>query len=135
MAERQALLLDGESAERAVIACFLESAGFKTTAFDSIEGAREWVARQSAPPRLAVVSLQLPGAGGVDFASWFLGLNPALRMLFTSGRGAEDIRGADLPAGSFEVLNKPFLADDLQGAVASLMLRPTRQDRDRANPR
>jgi CheY-like chemotaxis protein len=68
---------------------------------------------------LMVTDVGLPGMNGAELAARVRTERPLLKVLFTTGYGAEDGVPTDLPT-----LRKPYAADALAATVRSLLAAP-----------
>jgi DNA-binding response OmpR family regulator len=113
------LVVDDDDDLRQAMAFCLRRAGFAVTAVAS--GAEAVEVARAVRPRVAVVDLLLPDAGGPGVAEVLhevRGLH-ALPVLFTTALAAQPVLAA-LPGA--EVLFKPFTRDELVGRVTALAL-------------
>lgn len=70
-----------------------------------------------------VVDLQLPGANGLDLQAILAARDPALPVVFLSGRGDVGTSVSAMKGGAIDFLTKPVAAADLLSAVAEALVR------------
>jgi len=78
------------------------------------------LAEQTEPLDLLVTDLVMPGMSGRELAETLRGLQPGLRVLFTSGYSTDQVlrQGAAL-TGMF--IEKPFAPEELEQAVRQVL--------------
>jgi len=121
MSSPRILVVDDEPAILMIIGELLRRKGLETTRVATGEEAWTRVTQAAQPFDLAVVDVNLPGMGGLEFARRLAGASPRTKVLLTSGNGTEAAEGQGLRPGTFDALGKPFLPDDLLAKVAGLL--------------
>jgi PAS domain S-box-containing protein len=114
------LLVEDESAVRAIAARCLERAGFRV--FQASGGAAALkLADQHGEPDLVLTDLMMPGIGGAELARGLRKRWPALPILFMSGYAVEDLLRQGLLDADGAVLQKPFTPASLVRTVAAAL--------------
>lgn len=104
------LVIDDEELVRAVAEAALRRAGYAVeTAADGPAGL---AAYRREPADVVLLDLSLPGPPGGSVLGGLLALDPAARVLVTTGW-----RPDELPEGAAGLLTKPFTPDRLLAAV------------------
>lgn len=120
------LVVDDEAKILQVVAVSLEHAGYRVETFNNCESALQaYFAQPNDPYRLVLTDVVMPGMGGVDLVRKLLQRDPAVRVLFMSGRVSLDFTQPDFANRAFELLAKPFVPDQLTQAVRRTLDRPT----------
>jgi two-component system cell cycle sensor histidine kinase/response regulator CckA len=101
------LVVDDESAVRAITSRSLERAGFSVLQALNGADALELV-DQLGPPDLVLTDLMMPGVGGAQLARILKERWPELPILFMSGYSADELRGQDAIGSVGELIQKPF---------------------------
>ena len=116
------LLVDDEPMIRDLGRAVLSRAGFRVlTAEDGVE-AVEVFARQYADIDLVILDVTMPRMSGRDAFRHMTEINPAARILFSTGYSAEDLPEVEISAG---LLSKPYRPQELVAAVrAALAITP-----------
>jgi CheY-like chemotaxis protein len=80
----RALVIDGDEAFRAYMACVLRDAGFETmAAHDGFAGCE--LVLESGPPDIVVIDESMPGMTGHDFSRWLRQRHPRVKVLYLAG--------------------------------------------------
>ncbi|HEX4608786.1 MAG TPA: PAS domain S-box protein, partial [Urbifossiella sp.] len=112
------LLVDDEAMIRDLGRAVLERAGYRVlTADDGVDGVETFAARR-ADIALVVLDVTMPRMSGRDAFRHILHLDPAARVLFSTGYSADDIASLD---GAVGLLNKPYRPGDLLAAVRAAL--------------
>ncbi len=112
------LLVDDEPMIRDLGRAVLSRAGFRVvTAEDGME-AVEVFGREMAEIDLVVLDVTMPRMSGRDAFRQMVELNPAARILFSTGYTAEDLVEVE---GSVGLLSKPYRPQDLVAAVRTAL--------------
>jgi len=115
---RTVLLVDDESMVRDLGRAILTRAGYRVlTAEDGVE-AVETFERQRAEIDLVVLDVTMPRMSGRDALRHILDIDPAARVLFSTGFSAEDLASVD---GAIGLLSKPYRPQDLVTAVRAAL--------------
>jgi CheY-like chemotaxis protein len=116
------LVVDDESAVRAIASRTLERGGFRVLEAASGPDALELLTREG-PPDLVLTDLSMPGFGGVELARRLRERWPALGILFMSGFSVEELVRRWGMVADVELVLKPFtpvgLLDRVEQALAS----------------
>ncbi len=112
------LLVDDEPMIRELGRAVLEQAGYPVVTAE--DGAAGVVAFATHRHRIGVVVLDvtMPRMSGHDAFQHIRALDPAARVLFSTGYSAEDITEID---GAVGLLNKPYRPADLLAAVRAAL--------------
>jgi signal transduction histidine kinase len=108
------LLVEDNDRLRRVLELALAEIGFEVTAAASGDAARELLTRGPYPTLLFSDIRMAGNLNGVQLAAWASQRCPELRVLLQTGYAEED-------AGRFDVLRKPFTAEELVDAIARVM--------------
>jgi two-component system, cell cycle sensor histidine kinase and response regulator CckA len=116
--QRTVLLVDDESMVRDLGRAILTRAGYRVlTAEDGAE-AVETFARQRTEIDIVVLDVTMPRMSGRDALRHILDIDPAARVLFSTGYSAEDLASVD---GAIGLLSKPYRPQDLVTAVRAAL--------------
>ena len=117
------LLADDEVALRHLVVTVLESHGYAVVCAEDSRRALEVFA--TAPERIALVILDkvMPGPGVEATLSRLRSLDPAVRVLLTSGYTEPEL-GPEIRQSVCGFLAKPFRGSELLRAVAVALARP-----------
>ena len=124
------LLVEDDADVRSLARCVLEEAGYRVLEADdgphAITAWREYAGRID----LLLTDMVMPGGlSGSDVAARFRADRPGCKVLFSSGYNVE-LFGSDLSLREdFNYLGKPYLADQLLGAVARTLAGTATTDR------
>jgi FixJ family two-component response regulator len=122
-------VVDDDPSVRSGIAALLRSAGFTSRSFAS---ARDFL--DTPPPDVAaclVLDVGLPGGtDGLELQGELTSRQPALPIIFITGRGDIPMSVRAIKAGAVEFLPKPFRDQDLLGAVRQALDGAHRARRD-----
>ena len=116
------LVVDDESAVRAIAARSLEHGGFRVLQAPDGADALE-LADRHGPPQLVLTDLMMPGIGGAELARRLRERWPALPILFMSGYSAEELRQQRAIGSEGELIQKPFTPGGLVESVAAALSR------------
>jgi signal transduction histidine kinase/CheY-like chemotaxis protein len=130
------LVVDDEREVLQLVSTSLERAGYRVEAVHSGEAALQaYFAQPSDPFRLVLTDVLMPGVGGVELVRRLLRRDPNVRVLFMSGHVSSDFTQSDFANHAFDLVAKPFRADQLSRAVrATLDRQPGRLTRTAAEP-
>lgn len=101
------LVVDDNEAVRDAVAAFAESLGYRVLA-GSPEHALELAQRHSDEIQLLITDVVMPGTSGMRLAQQVKGINPRIKVLFTSGHMNPDLGGPDVLGFEVHLLPKPF---------------------------
>lgn len=107
-AARGVLIVEDEPELRNLFAILLEMEGFRVfQANDGIEGF-DLLQKHAAEIGLLVTDLNMPRVAGVDLIARARALNPAIKIVGTSGMSGEAVHAMVIKAGADDFLPKPF---------------------------
>lgn len=114
------LLVEDESAVRAIAARSLAAGGFRVLEASDGASALEVVDRHG-PPDLVLTDLIMPGMSGAELARGLRDRWPALPVLYMSGHSPEDLRQQKALGLEGVTIPKPFTPDGLVRSVAEVL--------------
>lgn len=111
------LVVDDDEDVRKTVAAALEGAGYEVLAAESAERGLELAERSGTPVDIALLDIMLPDSWGAQLVPGLKLVNPAVRVIYTSGYTRSDpvLRAAiddDTP-----FLSKPFEIEEMLGIV------------------
>jgi signal transduction histidine kinase/CheY-like chemotaxis protein len=117
------LLVEDNESVRRVTLRILESAGYAVLEAAGPLAALQLLERHEGEVDLLLTDVVMPDMDGRDLAQRVAASHPGIRVLLFSGYTPEEIanRGS---RPSFELVQKPFTADELLGRIAALLSRP-----------
>lgn len=115
------VLIDDEPGVLASSRTILTRAGLEVLAFPSGDLALAALRERQRDVRLVVTDLTMPGMTGREVVREVHALLPALPVLIMSGWSGEEASDSIATEGPIGFLQKPFLRDQLLGAVAQLL--------------
>jgi signal transduction histidine kinase/ActR/RegA family two-component response regulator len=119
------LVVDDEPEVLRFVASSLQRAGYRVESASSGESALDRIVAQGSDPfRLVLTDVVMPGIGGVGLVNRILKRDPTARVLFMSGQVSPEFTQQDFASHRFELLIKPFRADQLLRAVRAALDRP-----------
>jgi DNA-binding response OmpR family regulator len=119
------LLVDDEASQREKMRRILRSAGYKVVVCVDYGAALSSFQQYTGVIDMLVTDLSLPGKNGYELAQTLRGLQPRLRVLFTSAHaGAELGRFYGMSATDDRFLAKPYKPAELAERVRYLLNRP-----------
>ena len=93
----------------------VESAGFASFVFPSAE---EFLrSGKLSQVSCLITDIRMPGMDGIELQLRIRLDRPELPLIFISGHFDDDIRQKALAGGAFALIDKPFDADELLGAI------------------
>jgi len=116
------LVVDDESAMRAVTTRSLEREGYRVLEAHDGDSALAVVARHG-PPALVLTDLMMPGLGGEALVRALHARWPALPIILMSGYSAAELQRQGAMATGAELLQKPFSLGELTGRVTAALTR------------
>ena len=120
-AGRAVLLVDDEPMIRELGRAVLEQAGYPVLTADDGEAGVAAFAADRDRIGVVVLDVTMPRMSGRDAFLHIRALDPAARVLFSTGYAAEDVTSLDGPVG---VLHKPYRPADLLAAVRAALGSP-----------
>jgi PAS domain S-box-containing protein len=115
------LLVEDEAALRELARRALESAGYTVLSCPDGQAALEASRHYSGPIDLVVTDLVMPLMNGRHLAAELRGQRPGLPVLFMSGYSESTLANLSGPLPGEELLDKPFLPDDLTKKVREML--------------
>jgi signal transduction histidine kinase/ActR/RegA family two-component response regulator len=123
--EGRVLLVDDEAPLRHVARCILTQCGYEVMEVDNGEDAitmYRQALREGAAPDVVLMDLTLRGGlSGTETARELLVLDPAAKLVVTSGSVTEDIQKVFLDEGFVGILPKPYEAGALTETVRAVI--------------
>jgi len=117
----EVLIVDDEPSVRAVTRALLHRRGFAVT--DTVSGT-EAIGMVRAQPdrfRLVLLDLTMPGMSGEETFRELRRLAPGLKVILMSGYNEQEVTRLFVGRGLAAFLQKPFRAEDLDGAVQRVL--------------
>jgi FixJ family two-component response regulator len=116
-------VIDDDPSVRAAIQGLLESASLRSESFGTAE---EFLRSQRRDgPSCLVLDISLPGVNGLDFQRELADAGFQIPIIFITGHGDIPMTVRAMKSGAVEFLTKPFVIEDLLGAIHQAL------DRDR----
>jgi two-component system cell cycle sensor histidine kinase/response regulator CckA len=120
------LVVEDETLVRQMVVEILKSYGYRIVSASSGEEATELFKGMKDRVDLVFLDLVMPGMGGEETFHAMRGLNPAVKVLLTSGFVREELSERLIAAGALGILYKPSRSNDLLAAIRdALDGRPT----------
>ena len=108
-------VVDDDAGVRASIEGLLKSAGMHSECFSTAE---EFLRRKRPDaPSCLVLDVSLPGVSGLDFQHELAEAGIQIPIIFVTGHGDIPMSVKAMKSGAVEFLTKPFLDEDLLGAI------------------
>ena len=115
MAKSIVVGVDDDPRVRQSIESLVESAGYAPLVFSSAE---EFLRSGTLAGAACVIAdVRMPGIDGIELQRRIRVERPQLPIIFISAHYEDDVRQRAIGGGAMDVLNKPFDADDLLGAI------------------
>jgi DNA-binding response OmpR family regulator len=114
------LLVDDDSAIRALFQIHLSSYGYRVMVAESGEQALALI-RARSDIQLVLMDVRMPGLCGRPLAEKLRTALPGVEILFCSGHSVDDLAGEGIDTSENHFLQKPFRAGDLQRKVEHLL--------------
>ncbi|SEG33241.1 Response regulator receiver domain-containing protein [Bryocella elongata] len=115
------LLVEDSPDIRELATSSLRSADFEVIEAANAEQALEILAGMPSAPDLLITDLMLPGLNGHELAGLVRAQHPGVRVLFTTGHGAEALDSRQLASGLSAHLQKPFSLRVLRQRVREML--------------
>jgi PAS domain S-box-containing protein len=115
------LLVEDEDAVRMMALHVLQASGYQVLDAESGEQALRAVQSFGVPIRLLVTDVVLPGLGGRELADRLSVVQPAVRVLYTSGHTEDEVVRRGVETGRAHFLPKPFSPRDLIRRVREVL--------------
>ena len=119
--EGAVLLVEDESAVRALARDFLHVLGYEVIEADCGEKALALFERHASEIRAVVSDVVMPGMSGVELARRLVAIKPELKILLMSGYAKDSFDAKDIARGRFSFLQKPYTLEDFGRKVHGLM--------------
>ncbi|MCC6397506.1 MAG: response regulator [Bacteroidetes bacterium] len=118
------LIVEDEQELRGLFALLLELEGF--TVYQANDGKQglEVLKAHAGDIGLLITDLNLPKLAGVDLIGHARTLNPAVKIVGTSGMSGSAVRDMVLKAGADEFLPKPFQPQDAIRRLKAMLGQP-----------
>ena len=116
------LLVDDDSAIRALFQIHLSSSGYRVMVAESGEEALSVVSTRS-DIQLVILDVMMPGITGWRLARKIRAALPDVEILFCSGHSKQDLADEGISTSDDDFLQKPYRAGDLQRKVERLLAR------------
>ncbi|MFT8710980.1 response regulator [Komagataeibacter rhaeticus] len=113
------MVVDDEPGVRAVTVGFLRARGHDVVEYASGADAVRAMKQGLGPIDLVIMDVMMPGMGGLETVHHLQALRPGLRVLYLTGYA----NAGALPAGSANVMHKPFTRADLAAHIDRIMNR------------
>lgn len=115
------LIVEDEAELRSLFSIILEMEGF--TVLQAADGQKGLDILTAHPGDIAmlITDLNLPKVAGVDLINQARRLNPAVKIVGTSGMGGEKVRDMVMRAGADDFIPKPFQAQDAIRTLKALL--------------
>jgi FixJ family two-component response regulator len=115
MAKSIVVGVDDDPRVRQSIESLVESAGYAPLVFSSAE---EFLRSGTLAGAACVIAdVRMPGIDGIELQRRIRVERPQLPIIFISAYYEDGVRQRAIGGGAMDVLNKPFDADDLLGAI------------------
>jgi CheY-like chemotaxis protein len=120
LAPSHILVVEDEVLLQMVAVDYLEEAGFRSETAGSATEAINMLAAINGDVRAAIIDVGLPDRSGDVLVAEIRAINPLLPIVIASGYADQALRNRFKPDGRVAFLNKPYNADQLRSALASL---------------
>ena len=108
-------VVDDDAGVRASIEGLLKSAGMRSECFSTAE---EFLgSKRPDAPSCLILDVSLPGVSGLDFQHELAKAGIQIPIIFVTGHGDIPMSVKAMKSGAVEFLTKPFLDEDLLGAI------------------
>jgi FixJ family two-component response regulator len=108
-------VVDDDVSVRESLETLISTEGWRAECFAS---ARDFLARPQAPtPSCLILDVNLPDLSGLDLQEQMAGERLNMPIIFITGYGDIPMTVRAMKAGAVEFLTKPFVEDDLLGAI------------------
>jgi response regulator RpfG family c-di-GMP phosphodiesterase len=117
------LLVEDDAATRGMIARHLRTSGYEVTPVESAEKVIFEIDTQARTFDVVISDVHLPGASGIDLASYLLVKNPLQPVVLITGDPDEALARDALSRGPVSYLLKPFELFELDAALRQAVMR------------
>ncbi|HET9134512.1 MAG TPA: PAS domain S-box protein [Gemmatimonadales bacterium] len=115
------LVVEDEAAIRQVVSRVLTGLGYTVLEAPGGVEALQLLDRTAQPIDLVLTDIIMPGMTGTMLAAILRELNPALRILFTSGYSTDAIRGSELLGEDAHFISKPYTVPELAQEIRRVL--------------
>jgi DNA-binding response OmpR family regulator len=115
------LLVEDSVDIRELATSALRGTDFQVVEAANAEQALELLGTMSVGPDLLITDLRLPGLDGQELARRVWAQHPTVRVLYTTGYGAESVECGPLATGLSSHLQKPFSLRALRQRVREML--------------
>ncbi|MBK7257607.1 MAG: response regulator [Ignavibacteriae bacterium] len=118
------LIVEDEAELRNLFALILEMEGF--TVLQAADGQKglDILSTHAGSIRMVITDLNLPKVGGMDLINQARKLNPAVKIVGTSGMSGDKVREMVMRAGADDFIPKPFQAQDAIRKLKAILDQP-----------
>jgi DNA-binding response OmpR family regulator len=118
------LIVEDEQELRSLFSLILEMEGFSVLQAEDGEKGLEILRTHPGSIRMMITDLNLPKIGGVDLINQARALNPAVKIVGTSGMSGAAVREMVMKAGADDFIPKPFQAKDAIRKLKAMLGEP-----------
>ena len=117
--QRGVLVVEDDSSLRTLFGVLLEAEGFRV--FEAVDGQAglDTLTAHAGDIGVVITDLGLPRVGGVELIARVRAGHPEVRIIGTSGFGANNVRAMVIAAGADEFYPKPFSLPEVIAKVKS----------------
>jgi DNA-binding response OmpR family regulator len=120
-AGKSVLIVEDEQELRSLFAILLEMEGFKVLQANDGSQGIDLLQRHIGEVRLLITDLNMPKIKGIDLISKARALNPAIKIVGTSGMGGKAVQEMVIKAGADEFIAKPFQPSEAIAKVKAIL--------------
>jgi DNA-binding NtrC family response regulator len=121
MAQTTVLLVDDEEIVIGVGRQMLEKLGFSVLTAKSVEEALNIYQKNQNNINLVILDMIMPGIGAADAYEKLQNINPAIKVLLSSGYGADQQAKEILKRGCNGFIQKPFNLQGLSDKIGEIL--------------
>jgi two-component system, cell cycle sensor histidine kinase and response regulator CckA len=122
--DKGVLIVEDEEELRTLFAVLLEMEGYQVFQAEDGRQGLEFFQKNVHDIKLIIADLNLPRMGGIDLIGKARALNPAVKIIGTSGLSSDHVQDMVLRAGAQAFLPKPFQAKEALQTVRNVIDRP-----------
>jgi DNA-binding NtrC family response regulator len=122
--KRTILIVDDEPEVRKLVGAMVSRHGFDVISADSGEAALQEYQKHGGPIDLLLTDVVAPGMSGPMLADRLAEKQPGLKVLFMSGYDNTSVVQRYVVERGYDLLHKPFTADELVTKVNEMISRP-----------
>ena len=112
-APRGVLVVEDDSALRTLFLLLLEAEGFRVFEAGDGQAGLDTLSAHAGDIGVVITDCGLPRVGGVELIARVRAVHPEVKIIGTSGFGANNVRAMVLAAGADEFFPKPFSIPDV----------------------